>query len=166
MAARTSPCAPVEKLASLTTPSFLPLRSTSLLSTSGTSIRSRLTLTVRGLPRPAVTWRVTLLPAGPLIRPVATRLSTPASERPLTAMIRSPLVMPALRAGDLGKLFRTRRPRRSSSTVIPTPSNSPSTAWANCWASSGGRYWEKGSSSASTVPFSERSRSFSASTGL
>ena len=52
---------------------------------TGTSIRSRFTLTVRSLSSPGVKTRSsTVVPAGPLIRFVATSLFTPAIERPFT----------------------------------------------------------------------------------
>jgi hypothetical protein len=85
------------------------------------------------------TSRDTLVPAGPLILPVATLALRPAIDLPSTAVIRSPFSIPALAAGVPGKTLSTRSPRRSSSTVIPTPSNSPDTDWRSSLASLGVR---------------------------
>ncbi len=79
------------------------------------------------------------MPDGPLIRPVATSLLTPAIERPSTAVITSPSRIPAFSAGEPSKTRSTLSPRRSSSTFMPTPSNSPLTDSRNCFASSGVR---------------------------
>ena len=103
-------------------------------------MRSRSTLSSRGSASPGVTTlSSTVVPAWPLMRPVATSLLTPAIERPLTARIRSPRLMPAFSAGEPSKTRSTFRPRRSSSTFIPTPSNSPLTDSLNCVASLGVR---------------------------
>ena len=79
------------------------------------------------------------MPAGPLIRAVATSLDTPAIERPFTAVMNSPFLMPAFLAGEPSKTLITRRPRRSSSTFMPTPSNSPRTDSSNSFVSLGVR---------------------------
>ena len=91
-------------------------------------MRSRSTLTVRVSSPPGVkTSSSTFVPAGPLMRPVATSLLSPAIERPSTDRIRSCLRIPAPAAGELSKTLSTRRPRSSFSTLMPTPSNSPET---------------------------------------
>ena len=110
------------------------------LSVTGTSIRSRSTVMVRESSSPGLnTSSSTSLPAGPLIRPVASSLLRPAIERPSTDRIRSPFAIPASCAGESSKTVRTLSPRRSSSTVIPTPSNSPEIDSRTDFASSGVR---------------------------
>ena len=134
------PWAPELKLSSSTTPIFFPSRSTIRPVATGTSIRSRLTLTSRGCPSPGVrTLSSTLVPAGPLMRLVATSLPTPAIDLPFTDRMKSPRRTPASSAGDPSNTRSTFRPRRSSSTFIPTPSNSPLTDSLNCEASLGVR---------------------------
>ena len=88
------------------------------------------------------TSRFTLVPTGPLMRPVATALLRPAIERPLTEKMRSPLAMFARCAGVSSKTSSTRRPRSSFSTVMPTPSNSPVTDSWKASASLGEMYAE------------------------
>ena len=64
-------------------------------------MRSRFTLTVRSLSWPGVkTLSSTDVPAGPLMRLVATSLFTPAIERPFTPRMKSPRRMPAPSAGE------------------------------------------------------------------
>ena len=93
---------------------------------------------MRGASSPGVyTLSLTDVPAGPLIRAVATSLLTPAIERPFTARMKSPLLTPPRSAGVFSKTLSTLRPRRSSSTFIPTPSNSPSSEALNSLASLG-----------------------------
>ena len=111
-----------------------------MLSATGTSIRARSSVSVRGAAvSGSTTSRRTFVPAGPLMRAVATSLDTPAIERPFTAVMKSPFLMPPFLAGEPSKTLSTRRPRRSSSTFIPTPSNSPSTDSSNSLVSSGVR---------------------------
>ena len=62
------------------------------------------------------------------MRATATSLLSPAMERPFTATIRSSFMMPARCAGEAPNTRSTRRPRFASSTLIPTPSNSPCTS--------------------------------------
>ena len=103
-------------------------------------MRSRSTLSSRGSASPGVTTlSSTVVPASPLMRLVATALLTPAIERPLTERMKSPRLMPAFSAGESSKTRRTFSPRRSCSTFIPTPSNSPLTDSLNCVASFGVR---------------------------
>ncbi len=110
------------------------------LSVTGTSIFSRSTVMLRESSAPGLnTSSSTLLPAGPLIRPVASSELTPAIERPSTDRIRSPFAMPAALAGESSKTVRTLSPRWSSSTVMPTPSNSPEIDSCTDFASSGVR---------------------------
>ena len=95
---------------------------------TGTEIRSRLTLTLRVESLPGLNTRsCTLVPEGPFMRLVATSELTPVSDLPSTSTIRSPRWMPAFSAGAPSKTRSTLRPRRSSSTFMPTPSNSPLT---------------------------------------
>ena len=137
---RRKPCAPWLNVVSSTTPIFFPLRSTIRPCTTGTSIRARRTVRVRGTPLSgSTTSSRTFVPDGPLMRAVATLLATPAIERPLTAVMNSPFLIPARSAGEPSNTLITCRPRRSSSTFIPTPSNSPRTDCSNCLVSSGVR---------------------------
>ena len=48
----------------------------------------------------STTSRRTFVPAGPLMRAVATSLDTPAIERPFTAVMKSPCLMPPSFAGE------------------------------------------------------------------
>ena len=103
---------------------------------SGTSICSRLTLTVRSEGSPGVKTRSsTLVPAGPLMRLVDTSLFTPAIGRPFTARMKSPARMCASWAGEPSNTRSTLRPRLSCSTFIPTPSKCPLTSSSNWRAS-------------------------------
>ena len=85
------------------------------------------------------TLSVTAVPAGPLMRLVATSLFTPAIERPFTPRMKSPRRMPASCAGEPSNTRSTFSPRLSCSTFMPTPSNSPLTDSSNCFASLGVR---------------------------
>ena len=84
-------------------------------------------------------WSVTLVPAGPLILAVATELDWPAIDLPSTSVTKSPFLMPAFLAGEPSNTLITRRPRRSWSTLMPTPSNRPWTDSWNCLVSFGVR---------------------------
>ncbi len=107
---------------------------------TGISIRSRFTFTVRSRSCPGVnTLSVTDVPAGPLIRLVATWLFTPAIERPFTAMTKSPRRMPALSAGAPSNTRSTFSPRLSCSTFMPTPSKCPLIESLSAFASLGVR---------------------------
>ena len=113
--------------------------------TSGTSIFLRGTLTecIGAVPW----WRmpsVTVVPAGPRIRPVETSAGFPSVVLPLTATIRSPAVMPACFAGEPSNTIRTSRPFFVfvESIVMPTPSNWPLMLCVNAFASLGEKYSE------------------------
>ena len=80
---------------------------------------------------------LTLVPAGPLMRPVATALLRPAIERPSTERITSPFKISDRCAGVSSKTSSTRSPRSSFSTDMPTPSNSPEIDSWNLLASLG-----------------------------
>ena len=135
---RSTPWAPEENPRSCTTASLRPSRSTRRPRTVGTSIFSRSTRTLRVSLAPGEkTSSFTLVPAGPLMRPVASVLLMPAIECPSTSRIRSPFWMPAPAAGAPLKASSTRSPRSSFSTVMPTPSNSPVTASWKALASLG-----------------------------
>ena len=103
-------------------------------------MRSRFTFTVRSQSWPGVnTLSVTDVPAGPLMRLVATSLFTPAIERPFTPRMKSPRRMPALAAGAPSNTRSTFSPRLSCSTFMPTPSKCPLTESLSCFASLGVR---------------------------
>jgi hypothetical protein len=73
---------------------------------------------------------VTVVPAGPLMSATASSEVIPSSDRPSTATIRSPLRRPARSAGEPSKIVAIFSPRRTSCTVMPTPSNwPPLTSW-------------------------------------
>ena len=97
----------------------------SLEETAGTRMRSRRTRISRaGLPG-GFTVSVTNVPSRPLILAVATSLGSPAIERPLTSVITSSGLIPFSLAGEPSNTPTTRRPRFRSTTVMPTPENSP-----------------------------------------
>ena len=89
-------CAPSLNPNSSTTPILCPSTTFMRPRATGTSMRSRFTLTVRSASSPGVKTRsCTVVPAGPLIRLVAISLFTPAIERPSTARMKSPRSIPA-----------------------------------------------------------------------
>ena len=90
-------------------------------------------MTSRGFSLPVTTVSFTSVPALPLMRVVACSEDVPRNEVPLTAMISSPGLSPPLAAGEPLKTVRTRRPRGTSSTFMPTPSKAPSVASWNDW---------------------------------
>ena len=103
-------------------------------------MRSRFTFTVRSRSWPGVnTLSMTDVPAGPLIRLVATWLFTPAIERPFTPRMKSPRWMPARAAGAPSNTRSTFRPRLFCSTFMPTPSKWPLTESFSAFASLGVR---------------------------
>jgi hypothetical protein len=70
-----------------------------------------------------------------LIRAVDSSELRPAIERPLTRVITSPGLTPPRAAGESRYTVSTRSPRGTSSTVMPTPSNSPCVAsWKSEYA--------------------------------
>ncbi len=62
---------------------------------------------------------------------------SPAIDCPSTSVTMSPSVMPDRSAGEPSNTLRTSSPRGDSSTLIPTPSNSPLIDCSN-WAVSSG----------------------------
>ena len=71
------------------------------------------------------------------MRAVEALLDSPAIERPSTFVITSPALIPSRLAGDRLKTPTTSRPRLRSTTVIPTPENSPFVACSNSLFCSG-----------------------------
>jgi hypothetical protein len=65
------------------------------------------------------------------MRVVASSEETPRSERPLTATISSPDLIPPRAAGEPLNTVSTRSPRGTSSTFMPTPSKAPWVASSN-----------------------------------
>src|SRR6476659_11405594 len=128
----SSPCAPSLKVAYRTYATLLvPARLISPTAT-GTVTEARLSLTLRTPPlEPETTRSSTDVPGGPLIRAVATSAGTPASERPSTAVIRSPSLIRARWAGVPGRTVATRSPRLTPVTVRPTPEKRPEVADSN-----------------------------------
>ena len=103
--------------------------------TTGISTSARLSVSSRVRPLERTVSR-TSLPAGPLIRVVASSELVPAIERPLTFVITSPGRRPPRWAGEPSYTVSTCRPRLTFSTLIPTPSKRPSVA---SWKSSKSR---------------------------
>ena len=93
--------------------------------TTGMSTCSRLSTSVLGRPASS-TPSFTVVPTGPLISVVAWSDVVPASGRPLTDTMMSPIFRPPFSAGEPLKTSSTLSPRLTLVTDIPTPSNRPS----------------------------------------
>ena len=126
---RSTPCAPELKPSSRPRRACCPSRSTIRLLATGTSIRSRSTFTVRE----SLGARGEHLEVHLRARLALDAARSPARCSARRSSGRSPtgsgrrLRMPACFAGEPSNTLSTRRPRLSSSTVMPTPSNSPDT---------------------------------------
>ncbi len=114
---------------------------------------------------PRCTLRVTTLPFGPRIRSRAPSTVRPSSDTPSVASTRSPVLRPALAAGEpaIGATMTSRhagpsvaQPCVPSAACVaisaPMPSNSPLIPWRESWYSLEVRYEEYGSPSASIMP--------------
>ena len=133
IALRSSPCAPDVNPARRTCAILRPRDCSISASTTGTSTRARSSRMSRGDRLPETTESVTSVPDGPLISVVACSEVFPASERPSTAVITSPPRIPPRSAGESSNTVSTFRPRATSATFMPTPSNAPSVASWNSW---------------------------------
>ena len=111
ISARSAPWAPSLKVVNSITPKSRPPRETVRPSAAGTSIFSRLRSSVRVRPvSGSPTSSFTRVPAGPLMRPVATWLGTPAIDLPFTSTTSSPGLMPARAAGESSKALEHLQP--------------------------------------------------------